>query len=96
MTTFELVSRYNLEDRRVESVAHDADQKTLTIGVSGPLSLVFEGVLDLVMKTYVEYSGLIITEVLEDYGRVSLSLYDDISNDYYEISFRADGVDVTE
>ncbi|MGX8773914.1 MAG: hypothetical protein ACSW8G_02525 [Bacillota bacterium] len=96
MTTFELVNRYNLEDRRIESVAHDGEQKTLTLGVSGPLSLVFEGISDLAMKTYVEYSGLLITEVLEDYGRVSFSLYDDISNDYYEISFRAEGVDVKE
>lgn len=97
MTTFELIKNYSLEERNIESISYDESQNSLKVDIDkGVLSLVFEGVTDLVMKTYPEYNGMIIKNVLEDYGKVSLELYDDISNDYYEVSFKAEGVTVAE
>ena len=97
MTTFELINNYNLEDRHVESVTYDESQESLLIDIDqSSLTLVFEGVSGLVLKTYPEYNGMIIKKVLEDYGQMSFELYDDIGNDYFEVSFKAKGVTVTE
>lgn len=112
MTIHDFIDNYNLHDSFIESISQNEEHGSIEFIINfcywmqddfiegsrenGLLELVFTGVkppkLDL-SKNYCDYS---ILKTNENNGRIVFALYDDISNDYYELSFEADDVTIAE
>ena len=110
MTLHDFVENYYLHDSFIESISQNEEHGSIEFIINfcywmqddftegsretGLIELVFTGVkppkLDL-SKNYCDY---IILKTNENDGQIVFALYDDISNDYCELSFEADDVTI--